>query len=106
MVSIKNQGGKCSATVDAEMTIYQIEEIKEKILPVIFEKGELEIDLSEICEIDSSGVQLLMLIAKERSAKGLPVIFTGHGKPTLDVLELMGLESYFKEPILASGETG
>ena len=97
---------KCVAKIEGEMTIYNAAELKEELMPLITDERELEIDLADITEIDSAGLQVLMLAKKERSQQGQALTLTNHSPSVLDVFELMDLVSYFKDPVLLSGIKG
>lgn len=55
--------GLCKAAISGDMTIYTAEEIKTALNDLIDEYSRFEFDLSEVEEIDSSGVQILMAFA-------------------------------------------
>jgi anti-sigma B factor antagonist len=53
--------------IEGELTIFRAMELKPALLPV---PPLTEIDLSGVTEIDTAGVQLLMLAKKDRSGRG------------------------------------
>jgi anti-sigma B factor antagonist len=80
--------------IEGEMTIYRAAEIKQTLLAPIVESAVVEFDLSKVTELDSAGVQLLMLAKRTAQAKQSPAV--------LDVMELLNLESYFGiTPVIA-----
>lgn len=90
-----------------EMTIYSAAELKPALLGTLGQSDEIEIDLSSVSELDTSGVQLLMLLKREAVAAGKGVTLSGHSPAVLDVFELLGLGGWFGDPqVLPAGATG
>jgi anti-anti-sigma factor len=106
MIRIEEQKRKCKAYIEGEMTIYTAMELKEKLLPIIQDSRELEINLSKVNEIDSAGVQLLMLAKKNRCISNYALNLTDHSSAVLDVFELMNLVAYFNDPVVLQGLKG
>jgi anti-anti-sigma factor len=77
------------------MTIYRAAEIMQTLLAPIVESAVVEFDLSKVTELDSAGVQLLMLAKRTAQAKHGDVRLVAHSPAVLDVMELLNLESYF-----------
>jgi len=93
---------KCSATINGEMTIYTATELKQKLVAVLADPRDLEINLGGVSEIDSAGVQLLMLARKVRSADQHTLTLVEHSGSVLDAFDALGLESYFGDPVVIS----
>lgn len=106
MIRIEEQKHKCLMTVEDEMTIYNASELQAKIFPLLSDPRELEIDLENVSEIDSAGVQLLMLARKDRAERGQVLTLTKHSSAVFDVFELMDLLAYFKDPVILPGVKG
>ena len=103
MFALKKQRHKCIASIEGEMTIYNAQELKEKLLPTLADKRPLEINLAKVSEMDTAGVQLLMLAKKERAANEHKLTLTEHSPAVVDVFELMDLVSYFNDPVVLPG---
>ncbi len=86
------------------MTIYTVMELKARLIEPIGRHRELEIDLSGVTEIDSAGVQLMILCKKEAMAHGATLRFTGHSQPVLDALDLFNLGHYFGDPLVIQSD--
>lgn len=56
-------------SLDGEMTIYTAAELKGRLMQRLRASETLAIDLSRVGEIDSSGVQLLLLMFKEAATE-------------------------------------
>jgi len=81
-----------------EMTIYSAAELKPALLAALEQGDEVDIDLSVVSELDTSGVQLLMLLKREAVAAGKRLTLSGHSPAVLEVFELLGLGSWFGDP--------
>ncbi len=75
--------------LDGELTIYRAAELKPLLLG---DASALALDLSAVHEIDSAGLQLLLLARRERAALRLVAPST----PVRDALALAGLAAAFE----------
>ena len=86
--------------LDGELTIYRAAELKPLILAPLGEAQVLEVDLAGVSEIDSAGVQLLMLAKREAQARGGELHLVAHSPAVLDVFELLDLAAFFGDPLV------
>lgn len=89
-----------------EMTIYRAAELKPALLDALGQSEEIEIDLAGVGEMDTSGVQLLMLLKREAAAAGKTLRLAGHSPAVLEVFELLGLGNWFGDPQLLPADPG
>jgi len=90
----------CHWLIEGEMTIYTALQLKEALLAPLDQCADLEIDLAGVTEIDSAGMQLLILAKSEARARGKNVLLSGHSPAVLEVLDLCKLEGFFGDPVL------
>jgi len=90
----------CHWLIEGEMTIYNAMELKGALLAPFDQCADLEIDLAGVTEIDSAGMQLLILAKNEARARGKNVLLSGHSPAVLEVLDLCKLEGFFGDPVL------
>lgn len=83
-----------------EMTVYSAAENKESIMDALRAATVLEIDLTAVTEIDSSGLQLLVLAKREAERQQKSVKITGHSEAVIDAFDLCKLSGYFGDPIV------
>lgn len=97
-ISTKMEKGACVVRIEGEMTIYNAIEIKKGLDRWLNGAGEIHMDLSQVSEIDTSGVQLLLLARREalRLKRGLKI--TSHSHATRSVYELYNLAHHFEDP--------
>ena len=86
--------------IEGEMTIYRAEELKQALLAAVERAAVLEIDLSAVTELDSAGVQLLMLAKESARARGAELRLAAHSPAVMEVFELIELGPYFGDPLV------
>jgi anti-anti-sigma factor len=106
MFKIQNLKHKCRASIEGEMTIYNAATLKQNLDGVLDDSRELEINLSKVNEIDSTGIQLLMLAKKERARHDRKTTLTAHSAAVVDALEILGLVPYFGDPVVMTRNQG
>lgn len=82
--------GTARVGIDGELTIYTVAELAAELLPQIGTAPRLEIDLSQVTEIDGAGLQLLAVIQREATAGGTPVSLVGQSQAITQTLQLCG----------------
>lgn len=87
-------------TIENELTIFTAAEMKAGLLTFLHSGGELEIDLSQVAEIDTAGLQLLILLKREAAQTGKALNFIMHSRAVLDILELANLTSTFGDQVV------
>lgn len=97
-------GGSVLISVQDEMSIYSVLEQKNTIYSYIKRDCELQIDLSEVSEIDSAGIQLLMYLKNEANRKKNELSFLNHSQAVVDVVETFNLSSFFNDPVIISAD--
>ena len=92
-------------TIEGEMSIYRAAELKERLIDALAEADAvLEVDLAGVTEIDTAGVQLLMLTKREADASGRRLRLLSHSRAVATAFELLNLAGFFGDPILVEGE--
>jgi anti-anti-sigma factor len=87
--------------IDGELTIYRAAELKELLMAPIQRGEAVEIDLHEVTEIDSAGVQLLLLAGRSLSALGHTLRLARVSQVVADTLTLLELNHHFDQPVAA-----
>jgi len=101
-ISSTNKNGQSLLHIEGDMTIYTATEIKTELMTHMVQPCEREIDLSEVSEMDSAGLQILILAKREAERHGTSLRLTGHSRAVLDVLDMCNLASYFGDPVVLS----
>jgi anti-sigma B factor antagonist len=84
--------------LSGEATIHRAAEIKQVCLALLEGKGSAELDLSGVTEIDSAGLQILLLLAREARRLERPLRLIGHSPAVLEVLALLHLDRDLAAP--------
>jgi len=103
-IQVKKEKGVMQLVVQDEMTIYTALEQKNELLPHLKVDSEVHINLSDVSEIDSAGVQVLMFLKQESQHKNIRLILIQHSQAVVEVLELLNLTAYFGDPIMISAD--
>lgn len=85
--------------IEGELTIFRAAELKPLLLA---EPLPLAIDLSGVTEIDTAGVQLLLLAKNTARAQQRELRLVAHSPAVLDVFELLNLAACFGDPLAAA----
>lgn len=88
-------------SLDSDMTIYQAETLLATLRPHLG-NGPLVVDLGAVAEIDSSGVQLLLMIQRHQRKTGNSLTVADAGEPVRRVLGQLGLTDWFEYTSAAS----
>jgi len=90
-LTIKNTKDKLSICIDGDFTIYIVEEYREAMAKKFLADRLLEVDLSEVDEIDASGLQLLVGMSNELSKNGNEMKITAASDVARDALDAICL---------------
>ncbi len=99
-IDAKTKKGICRLVIDGEMTIYTALEMKAQLLQHLAKAKELEVDLAQVTEIDSAGLQLLILLKRETAKRNAVLRLSAHSPAVTDVIDTLNLAAYFGDPIL------
>lgn len=88
-----------------EFTIFTAAEWRRQLLEALDAGLEAEVDLSQVGEIDSAGLQLMVAAKREAAQRGQRLDFIGHSPAVVELLELCRLESHLGDPLLIPTRT-
>jgi anti-anti-sigma factor len=77
--------------IDSDLTIYTVTEWKETLLSALERSSALSIDLSAVRELDTAGLQLLLLAGREAQRAGKSVTLVAPSDAVAEVVELCNL---------------
>lgn len=94
-----------------DLTIYHAIEMKQQLLDALRHTKVLELDLSQVGEIDTSGFQLLVLAKRESIVLGHNLRLVAHSPAVREVIDFYNMQSYFGDPVVipagdATGQGG
>ena len=93
--------------VTDNMTIYHAQQQKAQLLEALAEGQTLELDLAQVAEIDTAGLQLLLLVKREASQASKAVKLTAHSPAVRELIEFAHLATHFGDPmVITASEAG
>lgn len=97
--------GLCKISLHGDMTIYHVAMLKEKLLELLENKKtkEVEINLTDVSEMDTAGFQILVMSKQESKRINKPLSLLAHSQAVRDVLELYNVENFFGDPLVVAG---
>ena len=88
--------------IEGELNIYRAAEIKDSLLGALVLSQSLEVDLAGVTELDSAGVQVLMLAKNTARSMQRELRLCAHSPVVVEVFELLNLASFFGDPLVIS----
>lgn len=82
------------------MTIYQALAQKQQLIDALSQFPGLELDLSQVGEIDTAGLQLLILAKREASRLGKALQIVAHSPAVRETMDFCNLASQFGDPVV------
>lgn len=86
--------------VSEDMNIYNAAVQKQILLDALGKTESLNIDLSQVAEMDTAGFQVLLLIKREALKANKTVKLAAHSKAVTELLDLYNMASYFGDPLV------
>ena len=80
--------GTAHLVIDGELTIYTVAELAAALLPEMGATPRVQLDLSQVTEMDGAGVQLLAVVQREASAAGTVLTLTDQSQVVKQALQL------------------
>jgi anti-sigma B factor antagonist len=102
-ISAKKKKGAVVLHIEGAMTISNAAALKKDLMKHMAKPGEHEIVLTEVSEMDTAGMQLLLLAKREATRNDTSLRLTGHSPAVLGVMDTYNLAAFFGDPIWISG---
>ena len=99
-IEFNNNQGSGVLMIDDEMTIYTAATLKNELMGYLNDCHELEVSLEKVREMDSTGLQIMLLLHAEAERQNKVLRFVRHSSVVIDILELLNLAGYFGDPIV------
>ncbi len=97
----------CRVRIEGDMTIYTAMDLKQELVPCLDRADRIDVDLSAVNEMDTAGLQVLMLLKRETAARGTSLTLGAHSQAVTDVVDTLNLAGFFGDPIvLRNGKRG
>ena len=86
--------------LEQDLTIYNAAEIKTRLMTELSAHEQLELDLSKISEMDTTGVQLLLLLKREAQRLGKQARIVGHSQEVQETIDFLNLAARLGDPMV------
>jgi anti-anti-sigma factor len=86
--------------LDGELTIYRAADLKVSVLEALRKAQLLEIDLSGVTELDTAGLQVLMLAKQVAAAEQRTLRLVQHSPAVVEIFEMLDLVAFFGDAVL------
>ncbi len=86
--------------VSNDLTIYHALELKPTLLDALATTQELELNLSQVSEMDTAGLQLLILLKKEAQRAGKCVRIVAHSQAVSSIIDFCNMAAEFGDPLV------
>lgn len=97
-IAQEQAGTECRLSLSGEMSIYNAAELKPQLLTCLQDAESLALDLTEVTELDTAGLQLLWLCQQEAALTGKAFTITATSAAAMESIALLGLEQPFNLP--------
>ncbi|MFA9216190.1 MAG: lipid asymmetry maintenance protein MlaB [Sphingomonadaceae bacterium] len=89
-----------SLALDGELTIYRAADLKQELLAALRQTQVLELNLAGVTELDTAGLQVLMLAKQTASADRRELRLVQHSPAVVDIFEMLDLGAFFGDAVL------
>ena len=87
-------------TLTEDLTIYHALDQKNTLLDALATSDELELGLLPVSEMDTAGLQLLILLKKEAQRSGKRVSIVAHSQAVRAVIDFCNLATELGDPLV------
>ena len=99
MLQIGMDGEAILASFSGALTIYEVAEYQQQLQQYPLEQEQLVIDLSAVDDIDTAGLQLLMVLRKSLRSR---LTMRNHSPSVIELLDVYHLVPFFGDHIILS----
>ena len=93
-------------SITEDLTIYNALAQKQTLLDALATTSELELNLAQVGEMDTAGLQLLILLKKEAQRAGKSVRIVAHSQAVSSVIDFCNMAAEFGDPLIIPASQG
>ncbi|MFZ6801797.1 STAS domain-containing protein [Undibacterium sp. Di24W] len=86
--------------IAGELTIYTAAVEKQQLKEFLDTDDDLEVNLSQVSELDSAGLQVLILLKREATQRNKKLRYSMHSKAVLEILEMCNMTAAFGDQVV------
>lgn len=98
-------GDKYCLHLRGDCNIYHAEALRAALLETLRTPVSFDVDLSNVTEIDTAGLQVLMAAKNHARAHGVELRLLGHSPPVLELIEIYDLAAWLGDPLVVAAAT-
>jgi anti-anti-sigma factor len=91
--------------IEGELSIYRADELKRALIEPLKEDVLLVVSLAAVTELDTCGLQLLMLAKRTAAKLGGELQLVAHSPAVLEVFELLNVAAFFGDHLVIPPST-
>lgn len=88
-----------SLPLHGDLNIYAVDTLKPELLKRLDGATTVELDLQYVTEIDTAGMQLLLLLKHTALRHGKQLRLVRHSQAAADTIQFLGLGDFFGDPL-------
>ncbi len=100
MLDINQTEQGVEVNICGELNIYTATQLKDELLTLLRSSPTLMVNLGQVSDIDTAGLQILIMLKKEATLLKHDVYFAEHSGPVIHVIELLNMVNFFGDPIV------
>lgn len=105
MAKAKSESKPERITLSGGLNIYSAAQIKAQLLQAVADAESVELDLLKVEELDTAGLQVLVLAKREATRCGHRLAIVAHSDEVQETLDLAGMVGWFGDPLLIPADT-
>ena len=86
--------------IDNDLTIYNALEHKRALIAALDQAQVLELDLGQVGDIDSAGLQVLLLVKRESESADKKMRIVAHSSAVQEFVDFLNVAGYFGDPLV------
>jgi len=86
--------------IEGEFSIYRADELKQILIEPLQNGVRLVVNLAKVTELDTCGLQLLMLAKRTAATVGSELQLVGHSPAVIEVFELLNVAAFFGDHLV------
>jgi len=90
--------------LESDLTIYHALEQKTALLAALADSDVLELDLALVSQIDTAGIQMLILAKRESLRLNHSLNMIGHSPAVHEAIDFLSLGGYFGDPMVIKAQ--
>ena len=101
----EQMGDKHCLHLRGDCNIYHAETLRAALLESLRTPVSFDVDLSNVTEIDTAGLQVLMAAKNHARAHGVELRLIGHSPSVLELIEIYDLAAWLGDPLVVAAAT-